>query len=92
MEIKNGAIAGTITSYYETCFAEHLDEDVDLVLIEMAINDQRVEFLAWSYENLVRAVLELPNKPAVMHLQVCFVTSALSGNDKAYSDPSTYVR
>lgn len=43
---------------------------MDVVVIEMAINDERLEILARSYENLIRAVLELPNKPAILHLQV----------------------
>lgn len=70
IEITNGAVGGTITTYLETCFTEHIDEDVDVVVIEMAINDERLEILARSYENLIRAVLELPNKPAILHLQV----------------------
>ncbi|CCO27835.1 hypothetical protein BN14_01823 [Rhizoctonia solani AG-1 IB] len=37
----NGAVPATTTEYYSVCALEHIDEDVDLVIIEMAINDQR---------------------------------------------------
>lgn len=70
MEIINGAVGATISTYLETCFLEHVDDDVDLVVIELAINDQRLEMLAESYENLMRAVFDLPSHPAIVHLQV----------------------
>jgi hypothetical protein len=72
VEITNGAIGGTISTYLETCFGEHMDDDVDLVVIEMAINDQRLDGLVKSYENLMRAIFDLPKSPAIIHLQVCF--------------------
>ena len=70
VEVVNGAVGATVSEYLETCFAEHIPEDVDIVLIELAINDQRLERNARSYENLMRALLDLPNHPAVINLQV----------------------
>ncbi|GJJ12747.1 hypothetical protein Clacol_006992 [Clathrus columnatus] len=69
-ELYNGAVPATGSDYLSVCFGEHLDEDVDLVLIELAINDQRLESNANAYEWLLRGVLELPKRPAVINLQV----------------------
>lgn len=41
VELINGAIPATSSSYYMSCFGEHIDRDVDIVVIELAINDQR---------------------------------------------------
>ncbi|GJJ16092.1 hypothetical protein Clacol_010371 [Clathrus columnatus] len=68
-ELYNGAVPATGSDYLSVCFGEHLDEDVDLVLIELAINDQRLESNANAYEWLLRGVLELPKRPAVINLQ-----------------------
>ncbi len=80
------------------CFAEHIDKDVDLVILEIAINDGRsvlsystASFLtnpppthqgysniypcyrfdkfAEANEWLLRALLDLPKKPAILNLQ-----------------------
>jgi hypothetical protein len=48
---------------------EHIDPDVDIVFIELAINDQRNDAQAEAYEWLLRALLALPTKPAVVHVQ-----------------------
>lgn len=37
----NGAQGATGSGYFAYCFAEHIPEDVDLVIIEQAINDER---------------------------------------------------
>ena len=42
---------------------------MDIIFIELAINDQRVEAQAEAYEWLLRALLALPTKPAVIHVQ-----------------------
>lgn len=39
--LTNGAVPATGTDYYSMCFGEHIEKDVDLVIIELAINDQR---------------------------------------------------
>ncbi|KEP55010.1 putative capsule structure designer protein [Rhizoctonia solani 123E] len=66
----NGAVPATTTEYYSVCALEHIDQEVDLVIIEMAINDQRVDVFAQTYEWLIRMLLDLPNKPAVINAQV----------------------
>lgn len=37
----NGAVPATVSDYLSMCFGEHIDEDVDLVILELLINDQR---------------------------------------------------
>ena len=37
----NGAQGATGSSYYAYCFGEHIPEDVDLIIVEQAINDER---------------------------------------------------
>ncbi|KAF8742138.1 hypothetical protein RHS02_03529, partial [Rhizoctonia solani] len=79
----NGAVPATTTEYYSVCALEHIDKEVDLVIIEMAINDQRVEVFAQSYEWLVRMLMDLPNKPAVVSAQVialAFDTITMGGD------------
>nr|KAF8609408.1 hypothetical protein BDV93DRAFT_464639 [Ceratobasidium sp. AG-I] len=68
----NGAVPATTTEYYSVCALEHIDEDVDLVILEMAINDQRqvIDLFAQTYEWLIRMLLSLPNKPAVINAQI----------------------
>ncbi|KIK64252.1 hypothetical protein GYMLUDRAFT_241433 [Collybiopsis luxurians FD-317 M1] len=70
VELINGSVGATTSEYMETCLLEHIPEDVDLVFIELAINDRRFESLAVAYENLIRAVWELPNRPAIINVQI----------------------
>ncbi|KAJ3798565.1 hypothetical protein GGU11DRAFT_780235 [Lentinula aff. detonsa] len=83
VELINGSVSGTISQYMETCFREHIPEDVDLVIIELAINDQRLEYLAQGYEHLIRSIFALPQKPAVINVQVMalmFPTITMGGD------------
>jgi hypothetical protein len=77
----------TGTDYFSACFAEHIPEDSDLVLMEFAINDMRCARRPLgvsirssfgvtrhtqsqdTYERLLRGVLDLPSKPAVINMQ-----------------------
>ncbi|KAJ4470801.1 hypothetical protein J3R30DRAFT_1122654 [Lentinula aciculospora] len=83
VELINGSVGATISEYMETCFREHIPEDVDLVIIELAINDQRLERLAKGYENLIRAIFALPLKPAIINVQIMalmFATITMGGD------------
>ncbi|KJE01198.1 hypothetical protein I311_05168 [Cryptococcus gattii NT-10] len=66
----NGAVGGVGTDYFSLCYGEHLPEDMDLVFIELAINDEVLTRNINSYELLVRSLLDLPNHPAVVNLQI----------------------
>jgi hypothetical protein len=65
----NGAQGGLGSDYFAGCWKEHLGEDVDLVLVELGINDQREIDAMRYYELLIRGLLEMPSKPAVMNVQ-----------------------
>jgi hypothetical protein len=41
VSVQNGAVPAVESNYFTSCWMEHLDEDLDLVVIEMAINDRR---------------------------------------------------
>ncbi|KAL7419164.1 hypothetical protein Q5752_006000 [Cryptotrichosporon argae] len=79
----NGAIPASGANYFSMCFAEHIPHDADLVLVELAINDQFALSSFESYERLTRALLDLPNQPAVLDMHVfalMFDTVALGGD------------
>ncbi|OCF76893.1 hypothetical protein I204_02601 [Kwoniella mangroviensis CBS 8886] len=79
----NGAVPAIGSDYFAMCFGHHIPEDVDLVLVDMAINDGFSEKGAESYETLLRHLLALPNRPAVINLQVfalMFQTIATGGD------------
>ncbi len=70
VSVYNGAVAGTLSTFMSACVRNHLPEQVDLVLIEYAVNDlpchpfdsdQRMGF-----ERLLRKVLNYPKRPAVV--------------------------
>lgn len=41
IELVNGAVPATGTDYFSMCFQVHIPQDVDIVIIELSINDQR---------------------------------------------------
>ncbi|GFZ43067.1 hypothetical protein JCM24511_00785 [Saitozyma sp. JCM 24511] len=80
----NGALGATGSDYFSLCFKEHIPEDVDLVVIELAVNDEPQVYVQESYERLVRSLLDLPRKPAVLNLQVfqLMFSQILGGGDQ----------
>jgi hypothetical protein len=48
---------------------EHIPEDSDLVLVELGINDLVETEVYGAYEHLIRSVLELNSKPAVINIE-----------------------
>jgi len=68
--LQNGAVAATGTGYMSMCFKEHIDDDSDIVLTEFAINDRRSDGNTESFEWVIRQLLEMSKKPAVVNLQV----------------------
>ncbi|KAL7419490.1 hypothetical protein Q5752_006328 [Cryptotrichosporon argae] len=88
----NGAFAGTGSNYFSACYRERIPEDVDIVMVEFAINDEfQIESVA-SYERLIRALLDLPSKPAVINLHSLSVASDLMarGGELQYGVASFY--
>ena len=59
----NGGVPGTGPTYMEHCVHDHLPPDVDLVLLEYAVNiDRRPE----AFERLLRRLLLHPRMPALV--------------------------
>nr|ODN86120.1 hypothetical protein L203_04238 [Cryptococcus depauperatus CBS 7841] len=66
----NGGLGGLGTDYFSLCWREHVPDDLDIVFVEQAINDEVLLRNINSYELLVRSLLDLPNKPAVVNFHV----------------------
>lgn len=65
---KNGARPAVDSSYFAWCYTTYIDTDADLVMIEMAVNDENTETSAVASEELLRSILQLPNSPAVIYV------------------------
>jgi hypothetical protein len=65
----NGAQGGIGSDYFAGCWKEHLGEDVDLVIVELGINDARSLEAMENYELLLRSLLEMGSRPAVINVQ-----------------------
>ncbi|WVQ77182.1 hypothetical protein IAR50_006865 [Cryptococcus sp. DSM 104548] len=62
----NGAAPATGSDYFSFCFPLHIPSNSDLVLVELAVNDEGILEHIENMENLIRGLLDLPNHPAVM--------------------------
>ncbi|WWD16677.1 hypothetical protein CI109_101107 [Kwoniella shandongensis] len=65
----NGAQGGVGAGYFGWCFKEHIPEDSDLILLELGINDLLEPEVVSSYEHLLRGLLELDSKPAIINIE-----------------------
>ncbi|CEL56644.1 hypothetical protein RSOLAG1IB_07970 [Rhizoctonia solani AG-1 IB] len=81
----NGAIGGMDSSYYAFCGTHHVPSDVDLVILEFDVNDQPYLNYTIYFDQLLRIVLEFPNKPAVL---VVGAWGPQLSFDYGYMDPS----
>jgi hypothetical protein len=66
----NGAAPATGSDYFSFCFPLHIPEESDLVLVELAVNDEGILEHVENMENLLRGLLDLPNQPAVILVEV----------------------
>ncbi|WVQ82440.1 hypothetical protein IAT38_004568 [Cryptococcus sp. DSM 104549] len=62
----NGAAPATGSDYFSFCFPLHIPSDSDLVIVELAVNDEGIPEHVENMENLLRGLLDMPNKPAVI--------------------------
>ncbi|KAK4054883.1 hypothetical protein OIV83_000807 [Microbotryomycetes sp. JL201] len=69
VEFVSGAVPAVDSSFFFWCWPAKLGgEDVDLVFLETAVNDQySVESMQYS-EDLLRSLLESPRQPAVIYV------------------------
>lgn len=78
--LVNGAAPATGSDYFSFCFPLHISLQSDLVLIELAINDEGILEHIENMENLLRGLLDLPNKPAVVLVEaIAFSTGGMGG-------------
>jgi len=73
--LRNGCIPGTPSAYMVVCLDMSVDPDVDVVFSEYILNDGRHDSISNNpktreYERLVRRVLGLPSRPAMVMMQV----------------------
>jgi hypothetical protein len=71
---KNGCVPATQSEYVSMCLNKFVADDVDLVFIEYATNDGYADgsisnTRTHAYERLLRKLLQLPNRPAVVLMQ-----------------------
>lgn len=72
--VNNGAVPGTTSAYMCACFRRHVPQDVDVVFIEYAVNDEHRKEPIFDnnarkpMERLVRKLLLLPSRPAIVLL------------------------
>jgi len=76
----NGAAPATGSDYFSFCFPLHIPTDSDLVLVELAVNDEGIPEHVENMENLLRGLLDLPTKPAVILVEaIAFSTGGMAG-------------
>ncbi|GIL73986.1 hypothetical protein Vretimale_5077 [Volvox reticuliferus] len=100
-DFLNGAVPGTISDYTSSCLHNHMIPEPDLVFVEFAINDSPVS--TWTqdgaaarrpFERLLRKLLRLPSKPAVVMVNMYAIAPA--GNtyhhtaERDFGELSTY--
>ncbi|GIL89726.1 hypothetical protein Vretimale_16617 [Volvox reticuliferus] len=72
---RNGCIPATPSAYMLMCMEMSVDEDVDLVFVEYSVNDGVENVLVGNrivktMEQLVRRIMGLPRRPAVVLVQL----------------------
>ncbi|WRT69354.1 uncharacterized protein IL334_006338 [Kwoniella shivajii] len=76
----NGAAPATGSDYFSFCFSHHIPSESDLVLVELAVNDEGILEHIENMENLLRGLLDLPNKPAVILVEaLAFSNGGMGG-------------
>lgn len=63
----DGASVSTANSWLMA--EEHISEEADLVIVELGINDLVTTSGFAAYERLIRSVLEMKNKPAIINIE-----------------------
>ncbi|GAA5992048.1 hypothetical protein JCM10908_000717 [Rhodotorula pacifica] len=66
-EFRLGAKAATDSTFFEWCWASLIGTDLDLIMIEMAVNDDYYTSFD-SSETLLRSLLLLDSQPAVIYV------------------------
>jgi hypothetical protein len=80
-ETKHELISlATGSDYFSFCFPLHISLESDLVVVDLAINDEGIPEHVENMENLLRGLLDLPRKPAVILMEIlAFSNGGLGG-------------
>ncbi|KAL8293686.1 hypothetical protein RQP46_000387 [Phenoliferia psychrophenolica] len=70
VEVFNGAISAVGSSFFSACWASAFVEDLDLVILELAVNDVDMGKDNPSFDDLLRSIFEHPSKPSVLILDM----------------------
>jgi hypothetical protein len=72
--------SATGSDYFSYCYPLHIPSDSDLVLIELGINDSAWEGHVVNLENLLRGLLEMESRPAVIVVEaMAFANGGVGG-------------
>lgn len=77
--VINGATPATGSDYFSYCFALHVPDDADLIIVELGVNDVGEPEDLKTMEDLLRGLLDLESQPAVMLLEVLGFSGAGMG-------------
>lgn len=72
--VNNGAVPGTTSAYMAACTNMHVPQEADIVIVEYSVNDDCEAMpildnaVRRPYERLLRKLLLLPSRPAVVLL------------------------
>ncbi|WWC95233.1 hypothetical protein V866_002091 [Kwoniella sp. B9012] len=76
----NGAAPATGSDYFSFCFPLHIPTDSDLIFVELAVNDEGIVEHVENMENLLRGLLDLPSKPAIVLVEaMAFSNGGMGG-------------
>lgn len=78
--VWNGAVGASGSDYFSYCFHLHIPREVDLVFVEQGINDAGEPEYYETMENLLRGLLSLETKPAVIVVDVLSLRAEMGGS------------
>jgi hypothetical protein len=74
LKLREIAIGGTSSDFFQFCFGSYIHEKLDLVFIELSINDNRIipgnTNKSLPREQLTRQLLSYPTEPALVYINL----------------------
>lgn len=69
-KVINGAIYGTASAFFSTCWQVNLPVTIDLMIAEFSANDDKTHIINKDMDTLVRSVSSMENGPSMILLDV----------------------
>lgn len=66
VRVYNGAVAAVGSDYFKACWASGLPDEVDLIIVELAVNDEAAGKENENMDQLVRNIFERRYKPSIL--------------------------